>query len=117
MKTSFLLLACACALGQPNSRSEWQLAPLLAPGQELVYTGTCVEESLVPNVQFQRHYRLETWVFVLGGAPGRWDVAVMTALSQRGTRAEPAGKEVKLISVRLEHAQINAQGKLTQNGT
>jgi peroxiredoxin len=93
------------------------LAPLLAPGQELVYTGTCVEESLVPNVQFQRHYRLETWVFVLGGASGRWDVAVMTALSQRGTRAEPAGKEMKLISVRLEHAQINAQGKLTQNGT
>lgn len=116
MKTSLLLLACACSLGQPNSRSEWQLTPQLAPGQELVYTGVCVEESLVPNVQFQRHYRLETFVFVLGGAPGRWDVAVMTALSQRAARAEPGGKEMKLISVRLEQAQINAQGKLTQGG-
>lgn len=117
MKTSFLLLACACSLGQPNSRSEWQLAPQLAPGQELVYAGTCVEESLVPNVQFQRHYRLETLVFVLGGAPGRWDVAVMTALSQRTTRAEPEGNEMKLVSVRLEQAHVNAQGKLTQAGT
>jgi len=114
MKTSFLLLACACSLGQPNSRSEWQLTPQLAPGQELVYTGACIEESLVPNVQFQRQYRVETLVFVLGGAPGRWDVAVMTVLSQRTPRAEPGGKEMKVISVRLEQAQVNAQGKLTQ---
>src|SRR5262245_52712670 len=59
MKTSLLLLACACTLGQPTNRSEWQLTPQLAPGQELVYTGSYTEESLVPNVHFQRQYRLE----------------------------------------------------------
>src|SRR5688572_27380332 len=100
MKTSLLLLACACSLGQPNSRSEWQLTPQLAPGQELVYTGACTEESLVPHVRFPRQYRLETLAFVLGGAPGRWDAAVMTVLSQRTPRTEPGGKEMKVISVR-----------------
>ncbi|MCI0685173.1 MAG: redoxin domain-containing protein [Gemmataceae bacterium] len=114
MKTSFLLLACACSLGQTNSRSEWQLAPRLAPGQELVYAGVCVEESLVPNVQFQRQYRLETLVFVLDGAARRWNVAVMTALSQRTTGVEPGVKESKTLSVRLDVVEVNAQGKLTQ---
>lgn len=112
MKTSFLLLACACSLGQPTSRSEWQLTPQLAPGQELVYTGTYTEESLVPNVHFHRQYRLETLIFVFEAAARQWDVAVMTTLSERVMRPEPGAKEAKPASVRLDLAKLDAQGRL-----
>jgi peroxiredoxin len=112
MKTTLLLFASAVALGQPTSRSEWQIAPQLAPGLELVYDGTYTEESLVPNVHFQRQYRLETLVFVLDAGPRHWDVAFMTALSERGPRLEPGVKDMKLISVRLELIQADAQGRL-----
>ncbi len=112
MKTSLFLLACACSLGQPTSRSEWQLSPQLAPGQELVYSGTYTEESLVPNVHFQRQYRLESLVFVLEGGARQWDIAVMTTLSERTPRPEPGAKETKQVSVRLHLAKLDAQGRL-----
>ena len=112
MKTTLLLLACACSLGQPTSRSEWQLTSQLAPGQELVYTGTYTEESLVPNVHFQRQYRLESLVFVLDGAARQWDVALMTTLSERTPRPEPGVKEMKQVSVRLDLAKLDGQGRL-----
>ena len=57
MNTACCLLMGALTLGQTTSRSEWQLAPQLAPGLELVYEGTYTEETLIPNVQFQRQYR------------------------------------------------------------
>ena len=65
MITSIYLLSCALTLGQATDRTEWQLSPQLAPGLELTYTGECLEESLIPNVQHQRLYRFETHVLVL----------------------------------------------------
>jgi hypothetical protein len=112
MKTTLLLLASAVAFGQPASRSEWQIAPKLAPGLELAYTGAYLEESLVPNVQFQRQYRLETLVFVLEAGPSHWNVAFMTALSQRTPQVEPGAKEIHTLSVRLDLHQVDAQGRL-----
>src|SRR5262249_39093138 len=114
MKTPLLLLACACSLGQPTSRSEWQLTPQLAPGQELVYSGTYTEESLVPNVHFQRQYRLETLIFVFAAAARQSDVAVMTTLNERAMRPEPGAKEPKPASVRLELVKLDAQGRLRE---
>jgi len=111
MKISLLLLACACSWRQPTSRSEWQLTPQLAPGQELVYTGTFSEESLVPNVQFQRQYRLETLIFVFDTTGRQWDVAVMTTLGERAVRPEPGAKD-KQASVRLELARLDPDGRL-----
>src|SRR5262245_30953670 len=112
MNHSLLLLACACSLGQPTSRTEWQLTPQLAPGQELLYTGTYTEESLVPNVHFQRQYRLETLIFVLDAAVRRYDVAVMTSLGEKAARPEPGAKEPRPASVRLELAKLDTQGRL-----
>jgi peroxiredoxin len=112
MKISFLLVACACSLGQPTSRSEWQFTPQLPPGLELVYAGTYTEESIVPNVQFQRQYRLESLVFVLDAGARQADVAFMTALSERLPRVEAGVKETKLISVRLDLGQVDAQGRV-----
>lgn len=114
MKTSLFLLACACSLGQPVSRSEWQLTPQLAPGLELVYVGTYTEEKLVPNVQFQRQYRLETLVFVLDANNRQAEVAVMTALSTREPGLEPGVKQTKVISARLDFGQVDSQGKLRE---
>jgi hypothetical protein len=51
-------------MGQATDRTEWQLSPQLSPGLELVYTGAYLEESLIPHVQHQRHYRIETHVLV-----------------------------------------------------
>lgn len=112
MKTSLFLLACACSLGQPTSRSEWQLAPQLAPGQELVYTGTYTEESLVPNVQFQRQYRLENLIFVLEAGAQQRKLAFMTTLNEIVPRAQPGVKEARQLSVRLELGQVDLQGRL-----
>jgi peroxiredoxin len=112
MNHSLLLLACACSLGQPTSRTEWQLTPQLAPGQELLYTGMYTEESLVPNVHFQRQYRLETLIFVLDAAARRYDVAVMTSLGEKAARPEPGSKEPRPASVRLELAKLDTQGRL-----
>jgi peroxiredoxin len=110
MNAACCLLIGALTLGQPTSRSEWQLAPQLAPGLELVYSGSYTEETLIPNVQFQRQYRLETLVFVLDAGAHRWNVAFMTALTLRQPQAD--GKDAKPASVRLELGQVDSQGKL-----
>ncbi len=112
MKISLFVIACACSLGQPTSRSEWQITPQLPPGLELVYAGVYTEESIAPNVQFQRHYRLEAMVFVLDAGARQADIAFMTALSERVPRVEPGVKETKLISVRLDVGQVDSQGRV-----
>jgi peroxiredoxin len=110
MNTACCLLIGALALGQATSRSEWQLAPQLAAGLELVYEGMYTEETLIPNVQFQRQYRIEARIFVLD-TPGRhFEAAFMTALTPR--LPNPGSKENKPGSVRLEIATIDSQGKL-----
>src|SRR5439155_13721792 len=83
MVTSLCLIACAMAVGQAPDRTEFLLAPQLAQGQELVYKGGYIEESLVPNVQHRQEYGLEAHIFVLQANKRSWDIAVMTALSQR----------------------------------
>ena len=79
MNSAICLLSFAL-LGQPGSRAEWQLTPQLAPGLELVYHGTYRDETLIPNAQHERVYRLETYLFVLDAGVKDWHVAFMTAL-------------------------------------
>ena len=109
---TFLVLSCALTLGQTGDRAEWQLAPQLAPGLELVYQGTYLEESLIPNVQHQRRYKLETTLLVLDAKTRHWDVAVMTALGLQDGQPEKPGRAAPQ-SVRLEVLQIDQQGKAT----
>lgn len=109
MNAASCLLISALALGQPTSRSEWQLAPQLASGLELVYAGAYTEETLIPNVQFQRHYHLDALVLVLDPSGRAWDVAFMTTLTARSAEENKANKP---SSVRLEVGQVDSQGKL-----
>jgi peroxiredoxin len=110
MKTACCILISALTVGQPTSRSEWQLAPQFVRGLELVYAGSYTEESLVPNVHFHREYRLESLLFVLEPTGRHWDVAFMTALSPM--TAPSQGKDTKPSSVRLEIGRVDLQGKL-----
>jgi peroxiredoxin len=110
--TFFCLLAGAIALGQVGDRADAGLAPQLAPGLELVYTGTYAEESLIPNVQFVRQYRLHTHVLVLEAAARHADVAILTALSLHDPRQPTAKTAAAPASLRLEQAQIDNAGRI-----
>jgi hypothetical protein len=82
---------------------------------ELVYTGTYTEETLVPGVQFQRTYRLESTLLVLDAVAGHWDVAVLTALRLQNGRKEADDKSPQ--SVRLEIAQVDKNGNWTSKAS
>ncbi len=110
MLKSIFLLSCALTLTQGTDRADWQLAPLLAPGLELVYTGSYVEESLIPNARHQRQFRLETNLLVIDAGLKDWQVAVMTSLSLQDAR-QFADKKDGPTSVRLELARIDLQGR------
>src|SRR2546423_15451253 len=88
MIPSLCLVSVALSLAQPNA-AEWQLTPQLSAGLELVYQGSYLEETLTPNVQHQRHYRLETDVLVLEASPKEWRGAPMTPLSLPDPRPPP----------------------------
>src|ERR1700730_6625794 len=113
MAPSICLIACALTVGQLPDRAEWQLAPQLLTGMELVYSGTYTEEALGPNVNYQRRYRLDTNLFVLEAAAGRCDVALMTSLRLREpSRDNTTSSKDQPTSVRLELAALDSQGRL-----
>jgi peroxiredoxin len=112
MVTSICLLACSLTVGQVLERGDWQLSPQLSRGLELVYSGTYLDESLAPNVHYQKQYRLETTLLVLEAAKSQWDVAIMTALSRLDAN-QPSGTAASgQTSVRLELARIDSQGRI-----
>ncbi len=109
MVKSLCILACSLMLAQAGERNaDWQLAPQLARGLELVYAGTYLEEDLGPNVHHQKQYRLETTLFVLDAGPKFWDVAVMTALSRQDGQAPGAAP----VSIRLDVGRVDRQGRV-----
>lgn len=108
MVTSLCLLTCGLALGQPLARAEFQLAPHLFPGLELVYSGSFSEEALIPGVKFDRTYRLDATLFVLDNKADQWDMAFLTALSLRGPKDGPTPP----TSVRLEVGKVDKKGRL-----
>ncbi len=114
MIKSIYLLSCALTFGQASDRSEWLLTPQLAPGLELIYTGTFAEESLIPNVRHQRQYRLETNLLVLDTGVKEYQIALMTAMSLQEAR-QPNDKKDGPTSVRIELARIDLQGRVRGN--
>jgi peroxiredoxin len=118
MVTSLCLFTCALTMGQPEGNSGWQLAPRLFQGLELTYSGTYKEEELIPGVQFQRSYRLETTAFVLDNPADRWDIAFLTSLSLRSNRPDSERPPVAAMpsSVRLEIGEVNKRGRLKGRG-
>jgi peroxiredoxin len=102
------------SLAQGTERADWVLTPQLSPGLELVYTGTYVEESLIPNVQHQRVYRLDTNLLVLDAGLKDCSVAMMTGLSLQEGKSS-ADKKEGPSSIRLELGKINFQGRVTNS--
>jgi peroxiredoxin len=114
MVTNLFLLACALATGQPAAQADWLLTPQFVRGQELLYRGTFSERSLAPYVLFERSYRLETNLFVVDDLPaGRWQIAVLTALTPKSDRPGEVGT-AQPASVRLELLDTDRQGRLTR---
>ena len=104
MGPTICLLTCALAVAQPADRGDWVLTPQLARGQELVYSGSFVEEALSPNVQFQRSYRIDATVLVLDAKQDKFDLAILTVVSTKAAKspqASGAGAGTP-ASVRLE---------------
>ncbi len=112
MIATLCLFTCALAAGQPGGAAEWQLIPHLSRGQELVYTGTFVEETHGRSVQFSRTYQLETRLFVLNTSPTATETALFTLIRERGARTGPGEKPAAPNSVRLEVVRVNPRGKL-----
>ncbi|CAN5570053.1 hypothetical protein BH11PLA2_BH11PLA2_36210 [soil metagenome] len=94
-------------------------APALRAGDELVYTGDIVEESLRADQPFKRRFKVETRTFVLQVKDGVTDLAVMTLLKpvDDAIMAKVAvevtgaakGSTVK-SSVKLELIRLDEQG-------
>ncbi len=110
MVANLCLLTCALLTGQATDRPEWQLLPRLARGQELVYRGSLVEETLDHAIQFSRSYRVETRVFVLQTSAQGMEVAFLTILKLRPGRSERGDDAPS--SVRLEQARVDLQGRI-----
>lgn len=106
-----LLLVSALLLGQAADRPEWLLVPQYSQGQELIYKGSCTEESLVPGVQHQRQYALEVMLFLYDTAPKHWDAALVTSLSLANPKFAPTSKAPP-GSVRLELVKLDQRGRL-----
>src|SRR5215510_14777325 len=107
MNTSIFFLTFALAVAQPAERAEWQLTPRLTPGLELVYSGIYVDESLIPNAQHQRQYRLDTHLLVLDAGVKDWQVAMMTGLSLNDAKAPGDTKPLGPTSIRLEQGRVD----------
>lgn len=117
MLVKLCLFTCVLAVGQQGNRNLWQLSPRLERGQELVYSGSFVEESLAASVEFQRRNRLETRFVILDVGAKGWDVAVLTTLQKHGGLAGAAkgGKQFS-SSVRLEKIRVDKNGRVTTPG-
>ncbi|MBI2807147.1 MAG: hypothetical protein HYX68_19370 [Planctomycetes bacterium] len=110
MVTSIFLVSCALTLAQGTDRADWQISPRLAPGLELVYRGTYSDETLIPNVQHQRKYRLDVNVLVLDSGIKDFQAAIMTTLSLQGAKQLNKKKDGP-SSVRLEMIRVDSQGR------
>jgi len=98
-------------LGQSAGRAEYQLTPQLTQGLELVYSGVYLDETLIPNAQHQRQYRLDTRLLVLDASVKDWHVAYMTSLSLQDARQPLDKKPAGPTSMRLEQARVDWQGR------
>jgi peroxiredoxin len=112
MATAVCLLTCVLAPSQAAGGSDLLAAPRLTRGQELVYTGSFIEEVAGKGVQFTRRYRMESRILVLDARGPQTELAILTSLKLRPvTPPGPAASDS--TAVRLEFARLNPQGKVS----
>lgn len=105
MVPAFALWLSTVAITQ--TPSDWSLALRLERGQDLVYHGSYVDETIHDGAAYQRAYDLKTLIFVLNVTAQGTEIAVMTVLR------EPHGPPNGLPgSVRLELGRVDRQGRL-----
>jgi hypothetical protein len=114
MFAKFCLFTCVLSMGQVADHGLWQLTPQFGRGQELVYSGSFIEESLGGSVEYHRRYRLETRAVVLEAGPRNWSIAILTSLKVARTRPGqgPAEKNDP-GAVRLEVVDVDQRGRAT----
>jgi peroxiredoxin len=105
----FHLTVVTAQAGGPTERV---LVPHFVVGQELTYRGTIAEEATGQGVQFNRNYRLEVRVFVLGTPPSGAELAFLTLLRLNDNRGERV-TEAEPSSVRLELVHADLQGRIS----
>jgi peroxiredoxin len=112
MVTAVCLLTCVLAPSQAAGGSDLLAGPRLARGQELVYTGSFIEEAAGKGVQFTRRYRMESRILVLDTRGPQTELAVLTSLKLRPfTTPGPGASDSSLV--RLEFARLSPQGKVS----
>jgi peroxiredoxin len=107
MIRSICLLSCALSLAQPPDRLEWQLAPQLAPGLELVYRGEYIEEKLIPSVLHQQRFRLDASMMVLDSGAKEWQTGLITSLRLEDSDKKHAGPS----SMKVQLANVDIHGR------
>lgn len=112
MSASVYLLCTALTLGQPLGKAEWELAPKLTSGLELIYRGEFVDEDLQPNVLRRRRYQLETNAFILEPGVKDWQVAFWTWLTLQEEPNPLVRKTSGPASLRMELGRIEFQGRV-----
>jgi peroxiredoxin len=115
MLTTLILWTSVAAAAQSPERPEWNLAPRLSLGQELIYRGTASEVSLGRGVHFSKNYRLELRVLVYEARGESVHLAILTRLVQEQPTAAGKGTESP-ASVRLELAELDGRGRLHWSG-
>lgn len=123
MRATLFFFGCLLAAGQTTDRAtpppaprgpEWAVLTRLNRGQELVYRGTFTEEAGGGRVQFSRAARFESRVFVLDAQARGAEVVFLTVFKPREPRTgPPAAAGEAPLSVRLEKATVDLQGKVT----
>jgi peroxiredoxin len=109
MLASLCLFSCALAAAQPAGAPDWLLVTHVNRGQELVYSGRYMEESIGQGVRFNRIYDLESRVLVLDTPSDGSNVAFFTVLRQQ-LRTDTAAAAP--TSVRLELAKVGSHGNI-----
>jgi peroxiredoxin len=117
MRATLFLLGSVLAAGQTTDRTppsparggDWLVMTRLNRGQELVYRGTFSEDASGGRVEFSRAARFESRLFVLDTPARGAEVVFLTVFKPREQQAGAATP----ISVRLERALVDLQGKLT----
>lgn len=105
------LVACTFAAAQtpkPQLLSEgWRLSG----GQELLYTGSMVEEISKPKAKISRRFQIENRILVLETLPTGAKIALFTVIQSENDHSNP--DKSGLRSVCLELADVDPKGRLT----
>jgi hypothetical protein len=112
MLTSFCLLTLIALFAQPRDQRTGDMTIRLARGQELVYQGTYLEQSLGRETRGTRTFHLESRVFVLNARTDGYDLAFYTILKLQDDK--PGHGDARIpASIRLDLARLDPQGRLT----